>query len=52
MNNVPVIIRESIFCPKTGKEIPIEECMECEFNQRKTRIGFTTFVQCDYKEAK
>lgn len=50
MNNVPVIVRESIFCHKDGKEIPIEECMKCEFNQRKTRIGFNTFVQCGYKE--
>lgn len=50
MNNVPVIIRESIMCPKERKEINIGECMECILNMRKTRIGFTTFVQCDYKE--
>ena len=50
MNNVPVIIRESIMCPRYHKEIRIEDCMDCTLNMRKTRIGFTTFVQCDYME--
>ncbi|OPZ42625.1 MAG: hypothetical protein BWY95_02332 [Bacteroidetes bacterium ADurb.BinA104] len=50
MNNVPVIVRESIFCHKEGKEIPIDDCMKCILNKKKTRIGFTTFVQCDYME--
>lgn len=35
---------------KDHKEIPIGDCMKCILNKKKTRIGFTTFVQCDYRE--
>lgn len=51
MKNVPVIIRESIFCSKEGIEIPIDACMGCTHNLRKVHIGFNTFVVCNYKEA-
>jgi len=50
MNNVPVIIRESIMCPRDHKEVRVDDCMKCMLNKKKTRIGFTTFVQCDYME--
>jgi hypothetical protein len=49
MNNIIVIKKEYVFCPRDHKEIEMDDCMKCILNMRKTRIGFTTFVQCDYK---
>ena len=49
MNNIIVIKKEYVFCPKDQVEITMEECIGCACHKRKIGIGMNHFVQCDYK---
>lgn len=48
MKNVQVITKEYIFCPQYDKMMKAEECVMCVFHGGRTRIGFNSFVKCDY----
>jgi len=48
MKNVPVAVKEYVFCDKENELIPLDECTECAYHAKRQRIGFNTFVQCIY----
>ena len=48
MKNVQVMVREYVFCPREDKNVKMEVCKMCIYHSTTTRIGFNSFVKCDY----
>jgi len=48
MKNIQVMVREYVFCPREDKNVKMEVCKMCIYHSTTTRIGFNSFVKCDY----